>query len=201
MSLKPTIAALRALAKALGIRKTASLSARLALRQARGEPFASLPPADGDDERMSREQIGPAIVLFDELRRRLGEEEALRVTRDVVIAATLAFLSETIGPLRRSDLEPLSQPDREAFVRALTGRFFNATVQMDGVSADEVRFTVTACRFPSLCEEAGVPELAPVFCRGDEVYFGETQPDVALDRGRTLAEGGDACVFRLSWTE
>ena len=76
-------------------------------------------------------------------------------------------------------------------------RFFNATIRWEEVTADEVRFTVLRCRFPGLCEAAGVPELAPVFCEGDAVFFGQVEPDVELQRSQTIAGGAESCPFVL----
>ena len=72
------------------------------------------------------------------------------------------------------------------------------------VSRDEVEeaaafFRVTFCRFPRMCAEAGVPELAPVFCAVDAHFFGGVERSIALDRPETLAAGGGSCPFSLRW--
>ena len=118
-----------------------------------------------------------------------------------MLAAGAAFLSQTLGPLRRADLEGLDDAGRRAFASSRGQRFFNATLTWDAIEADHVAFTVTACRFPPLCEAAGVPELAPLFCEVDEAYFGAVEPDVILTRPTTLARGGATCPFTLRWKE
>jgi Amt family ammonium transporter len=49
--------------------------------------------------------------------------------------------------------------------------------------------------------EAGVPELAPVFCKGDARFFGTVEPDVELIRPTMIATGGARCDFTLRFAE
>ena len=148
---------------------------------------------------MSRAQIGPAILLYRELLRIREPDAARALTEEVVVAGAVAFLREQIGSLRRADLEGMDPEAQKEFARSRGERFFNATVTWDTVGSDEVRFTVTACRFPPLCAAAGVPELAPVFCAGDAHFFGTVEPDVLLERPQMIAEGAETCRFRLYW--
>lgn len=189
------------LLRELGILTALRVGRAIRSRQRRGEPFADLAPPDGEHERLSREQIGPAILLYTELRQRIGQEEALRITEEIVIEAACVFLRESIGPLRRADLEQLDEAGQETFVKERGERFFNATVDWQEIGGERVRFTVTHCRFPPLCAATGVPELAPVFCKGDARFFGSIEPDVTLLRPHTIAEGASTCPFTLQWAE
>lgn len=198
----PDWAALRALARRLGWRRALALGVRLTLGQARGRPFRALPRATNDDERKSRAQIGPAILLYRALQADgMPRLKALELCREVVLAAGVAFLARTVGPLRQAELAALDDAGRRAFAEARGRRFFNATVRWDRVTPQEVRFTVTSCRFPALCEAASAPELAPLFCEADEAYFGQVERRVQLTRPHTLAEGGPDCPFMLRWEE
>lgn len=188
------------LLRELGVWGALLVGRRIRRRQRAGEPFQLLAPPATEEERLSRDQIGPAILLYRELRERIGREEALRITEVVVVEAALIFLRETIGPLRRAELEALDEESKQAFVKERGRRFFNATVQWDEVSGERVRFTVKHCKFPPLCVAAGVPELAPLFCRADARYFGSVEPDVTLTRNQTIAEGAPTCPFLLEWS-
>lgn len=187
------------LVRELGVLGALRIGRRIRRRQTAGEPFDALPPADGDDERLSREQIGPAILLYQEVRAEHGEARALRVTEEVVNEAAVLFLRAQIGTLRRADLAKLNDEGRRKFVEERGSKFFNATVTWDEISGDAVRFTVTHCRFPPLCAAVGVPELAPVFCKGDATFFGTVEPDVELIRPHTIAGGAATCSFHLRW--
>ncbi|MBI2895507.1 MAG: L-2-amino-thiazoline-4-carboxylic acid hydrolase [Deltaproteobacteria bacterium] len=170
--------------------------ARLALASSDG-PFAHLPAPTDERESLSRKQAGPAIQLYQILRERHPADDPLEIVREVMIAGALIFLDHCLGSLTPSLFGELPIEERERLVERLASRFFNATVRLDEVGADRVRLTVTACRFASLAREAAVPELAPLFCAGDEAYFGRVQPDVELSRPHTIAEGAQSCPFEL----
>lgn len=189
------------LLRELGIFRSLRLGGRIRKRKDAGEPFAALEPPASEDERLSREQVGPAILLYQELQRFVDQREAYRITETVVVAGAVLFLGQTIGPLRRAELDAMDQAARDEFVKDRGGRFFNATVRWDQISGKEVAFTVLHCKFPPLCAAAGVPELAPVFCKGDEKFFGTVEPDVRLVRLQTIAGGAENCPFRLQWTD
>lgn len=198
---RPTRAAFGVLWRRLGFFRALSVGLAIDRQRAGGRPFGHLPPPVDDKERQSRDQIGPAIVLFALLVERYGDTKALSVTAEVVEAAALAFLGETVGPLRRAQLAAMDAEARDRFVRERMSRFPNAEVRFEHIGADEVRFTVTACRFVNLCHAAGCPELAPLFCAGDARFFGEVEPDVVLIRETTLAVGGDRCPFVLRYAD
>lgn len=195
------LAAVPALVRAVGVLEAVRLGWALERAQRRGEPFAALPPATTDKERESRAQAGPAILLYRALAARLGKAEALAIVEQVTIAGAVAFLRQSVGQLERARLEAMDEPKRKAWVAQRGERFPNASMRVDEASDERVVFTVTACRFPPLCAAAGVPELAPVFCAGDERFFGDVQRDVVLDRPQTIAAGDPQCVFRLSWRD
>lgn len=197
----PTRAAFGVLRRRFGWWRALALGLAIERRRSAGRPFGHLPPPRDDKDARSRAQIGPAIVLFGVLVERYDDSTAIAATAAVVEAAALAFLGQTVGPLRRETLASMSPEERDRFVRERMARFPNADVRFDHIGADEVRFTVTACRFVALCHAAGCPELAPLFCAGDARFFGEVEPDVVLIRETTLAVGGDRCPFVLRYAE
>jgi len=194
-------AAFGVLVDELGLFRALKIGGRLQRQRFAGEPFDDLPPPEDEDERLSREQIAPAIVLYRQLRRDVSQNRAYEITERVVVEASVHFLARTIGRLPREKLIEMGEDEREEFVRARGSDFFNATIEWDRISRDAVEFTVTHCAFPELCEEAGVPELAPVFCEGDREFFGGVESDVELERPHTIAQGGPDCPFRISLRE
>lgn len=191
----------RFLVRSIGAGQAAAVIAEVSRDQLRGEPFAHLPPPADRDEAGSRRQVGPAILIYRALERRLGSEHALELTREIVVAASVGFLGRVVGAIDRDRVMAMSPGDSEAWLRGLGARFPNAEMRWDEVSDQRVVMTVTHCRFPELCREAGAPELAPLMCRGDEVFFGGTLGEVELIRPPTLAEGGDCCSFELRWKQ
>jgi hypothetical protein len=191
-------AAFKILIEELGLVDALRVGGRTQRRVFAGEPFDQLDPPETEGERQSREQIGPAIVLYKELLRDRDRQRALEVAERVIIEASIIFLGKTIGRLRRSELLDLGDRQREEFVRRKGDKFFNATLEWEQIEVDTVEFTVTHCEFPPLCEKTGVPELAPLFCKGDAQFFGDVEEDVDLDRPHTIAEGAETCPFRIT---
>jgi len=189
------------LLRELGVLTSLRVGRRIRRFERAGEPFCHLGEPDGEDDARSRAQIGPAILLYRVLLDVCDQEVAYRITQEIVIEAAVIFLRETIGSLRRADLDGLDEDAKAAFAQDRGDRFFNASVVWDHLGSDEVRFTVTHCRFPPLCAAAGVPELAPIFCEGDRKFFGTVEPDVLLDRPETIALGGSRCSFRLHYRD
>lgn len=194
-------AAFGVLVDEFGLLQALKVGGRVQRQRFAGAPFDELPPPEDDDERLSREQIAPAIVLYRQLRRDVSEERAYAITERVVVEGAVHFLGRQIGRLPRDELVAMGDAERDNFVRERGENFFNATIEWDRVSRDAVEFTVTHCAFPGLCEDAGVPELAPVFCEGDRKFFGGVESDVQLERPHTIAQGGPDCPFRISLRE
>ncbi len=188
------------LRRRLGWWEALRLGARVRWAVARGEPFEALPPAVDPRERGSRAQLGPAVVLYRLLRER-GEARALALTGEAVEAGALAFLGESIGPVRRDLIAGMDAETRRAWVTKVGEKFPNATLDWDHVGPDEVCFRVTRCRFVELCRVVGEPALARFFCRGDGRFFGEVEADVSLERPHTIADDAPDCPFRIYWTE
>lgn len=181
-------AALAVLVRELGLLRALAVGFEVGARMAAGEPFSRLDPPATPKERASRQQIAPAIVLYRVLRRVRGRD-ALRITREVVLAAGAAFMARTVGLLART-----TSLDEVSLVRT-TSRFPNAKFSGFEVSADRVAFTAHECLFPTLTRETGAPELAPLFCEVDARAFQDL--NVRLDRPRTMAEGANDCHFQL----
>tara|TARA_Y100001934_G_C12131269_1_gene667947 strand:- start:238 stop:897 length:660 start_codon:yes stop_codon:yes gene_type:complete len=192
-------ASISALISQLGLWGTMRIGLMVAVWQAKGEPFSALPKPKDLKEKYSRMQIGPAILAYRALDRLYGKERALEVVEQVILAGGASFLKKSLGPLTQSMLKELSPPEREEFVQLRSQRFFNMTMEWNKIDVSEVKFTVSHCHFPHLSEAAGCPELAPMFCKTDEVYFGNLEKTVNLDRPHTLATGGPNCPFTLKW--
>ena len=199
VELRSALITLRHLRRALGVPAAAAVIAEVGKDQLLGRPFSLLPRARDRREALSRRQAGPAILLYRALLRRLGKERALELTRDIVVASTLLFLDFAIGRLDRDELMSRSPAEREQYVRTIGDRFFNSTILWDEISDRRVHLTVTHCLFPGLCNAVGAPEVAPLLCAGDAVYFGDVLGNVAFTRPHTMAEGADDCPFDLKW--
>ncbi len=184
-----------------------ALTRRLGYRRALAASMATLPVVLGKDpfsvlgkaatarEKASRKQIAPAIALYGYLKNRVGQQDALDCMKDVIVSATLAFLSYTIGEIPVQRYLSSDESGRRDMLERIADRFFNADSQIVGVSDREFSMHVSRCDFPRLCRSVGMEELAPLFCVGDMAYFNRTESVVRLQRETTIAEGGDCCPF------
>ena len=207
-----TRTAARTIISELGLGRGLLTLAEVGWRQSRGEPFRAYhltnaqgvghPGANPDElttrERQSRAQLGPAVVLYRALRKRLDEARALDVTGRVITASGRVFLSQVLATLDLSQVRALSHAERDTYLRSLLAPIPNATFELSFDEQDRVHFTVNGCRFVTLCHELGHPELAPLFCAVDDHYFRFDLPQVQLERATTIAHGGAQCPFILS---
>lgn len=198
LALKTQVRGLRILRRHLGWAGILRLAGDLAREP---KPFAALQPPASAKEALSRAQIGPAIQLYRTLRRRLPEGRALSVAQDVIVAGTVLFLDRVLPKLQRSEYQAMDSARRQRYLEQATAPFFNAELRFAEVGEDRFRMMVHACHFPELCRAAGVPELAPLFCQGDRVYFADPARPAALERPQTLAEHGRPCDFIFTWKE
>jgi hypothetical protein len=191
--------AFKTMGREIGWWKAIRLGLALRKKVKAGAPFQSLPPAKDEAEQLSRNQIGPALVLYQEAQRFFTQKEAYDLTAAVASTAAIVFLGQMIGPLTQKELSSLNDSERRAFVEERGKKFFNATMRWDKVETTDVHFTVTRCTFPTLCEAVGLAELAPIFCKGDAIFFGQVEKNVELNRPKTIAGGDSECIFQLRW--
>lgn len=168
---------------------------RIALEQARGEPFRALGPSAGRREELTRRQLGPAALLLRALRRHVSIGEAERLTRAAIEMGGMAFLGSLLG-----DLDPATVGDIATEVRARLGRFFNAEGDV-AIGEAEASFTVRRCLFVELAPRIGAAALMPAFCEVDRTFFDSGLTPLRLSRTGTLAGGGGRCDFHFRWAE
>lgn len=204
----PRWPALRVLIRNLGLWRALGVGVRIERRAARGEPWLALGEPRGVKEALSRAQIGPAILMFEELTKLMGDEvRAYEIAQAAVEASGVVFMRKNLGRLDRERLRAMTEAQREAFVSERSAKFFNADMRWDRIDAEEVRFTVTACEFVRLCAAVGQAGLASMFCAVDAAYFGGDKGGqggivgVKLTRPHTLAGGGADCPFSLRWQD
>ncbi len=195
--IKSSISALWLLLKSLGVFKTVRVLFFMAAKGLKGMPWKVLPPPEDKKEKLSREQAGPAVLLYRGLISCLPEEEAFALTAKIILESSVIFL-ETIIPLLTPDsISSMSKDEGLGYITNIADKFFNA--DMGRIDHDETSFSyqVTRCRFPELMEKVGHKELAPLFCQGDLLFFNEKQPHVTLARTVTLAKEGKPCDFHF----
>lgn len=198
LQLQTSLLGVKSLIRHVGLARALRIGAELSFQQATGAPFKSLPPPESKREKLSRSQIAPAILLYRSLRKFYSQNESLSICREIIVEGTLLFLSKAIGPIKQDAIKEMNENERAGWITHIANQFFNASIQWHDISEDLISFTVTRCRFPELCAEVGVPELAPLFCEGDQHFFNQPEHFVQLQRPHTIAEGARNCPFTLS---
>jgi len=143
------------------------------------------------------------VLLLDELFREDGTlepQEATRVLALVVGESGARFIRYATGDPSPETWAVTPEVERQALAQRSLDHFGNIEFQILEHPVASFAFDVTRCHFVSLCGELGKPHLTPLFCQADEVLFGDPRLEVNLHREQTLAEGHEACTFRLRWS-
>ncbi|GEM_PF-2536946 len=147
----------------------------------------------------SIDQAAPAILLYRVLVDRVGRDNALRICGRVIATGALRFLGRQLHDLEPTDFAELDPAAREAAAQTWLERFFTSTANLERSAGDEVVFRVTDCSLHRYAHAAGHPELAPLFCVADGLFFDSRKPAIAMQRPTTLARGDDHCLFKLQF--
>ena len=190
----------RVLSRHLGWLQAMGLGIEMKRMLASGEPWSGMDAPADPREQWSREQIGPAIVLYQLLAAR-HLEDPLNVTREVVTEGAVPWMQWAVGTIDPERYRSMSETTRTTWFKEKTKTFVNMTIGTQKTRDDGASFVVNSCSFPTLCERAGVPELAPIFCAVDAHYFGSVQKGIILNRPSTLADSGEHCSFSFTWDE
>lgn len=191
----------RYLIKEIGLLKTFQVLGDIGKSKALGEPFSGLgPPVDEQDD-LSRQQLGSAVLLYRALKRNLDQPEALRLTGTIVEEASVDFLKLNVPIINPKRLLRSSEKKKQKFMKTLGDKFFNADATITIKEGKSVYFSVSRCRFVELLKRVGEPEMAVLFCKGDFRFFNENQPHIRLERPQELSTGGTYCDFQFHFKE
>jgi len=196
--------AARVLHRELGAWRTARVLAGVLRRTLLRDPFRRLgrvAPGDGG-EWASRRQLGQVLAVEGALREGLGLSAArvLELVGQVVGQSGARFVAVNVGSLTRPRWEAMSGTERRGYVEGVIASFPNAIGEVVDDPRVAVAFDISACRIAELCREIGRPELGPLFCAADRVYYDDPQVPIELERAGTIAEGHDRCPFRLRFS-
>jgi hypothetical protein len=160
-------------------------------------PYDDLPEAENEPERASREQLAPAISLYQELKRRELGDSALEITREVVLRAGMLFKERQLQKSEVEDIFAVDESKRQTAREELHKCYPNAELEWDYVGGDKARFTMTSCRIRKLCCQCNVPELTTIFCELDRMFLEEDNPRIMVEQSRRIADGANNCPFEI----
>ena len=162
--------------------------------------FATLPGfRKSVPEDFSGKWAEPAIVtawMYNRLKNKIGREKAFELLRAAFLPAALAVFGANFKIVE-------SPRTFENMIRfheiALQGLFSNANEEVVDQTSSRFEYRCLSCGYVDLFKCLGVPELGPMFCSVDNVFYNSYAPNkVTFSRGgpgRTLAEGAPYCSF------
>ena len=169
----------------------------------------------GDDHKVKDQDSAQQPMPEDDLNARIGvltrREVEARILIPVIKAMgdafgrdeVLAVVQKTIVKIAREQGAALSQQmggrSLKHFVDSLAYWTRDNALEIDVIEeSDEVlSFNVTRCRYAELYESLGIREIGTTFsCARDFALIEGFNPDIALERTRTIMQGADYCDFR-----
>lgn len=188
--------ALAILCRRHGVALGLAIAAEVTWRQWFSNPFQSLTSSSLTmQERCSRRQLAPALILYDVLTERgLTQEEAVHEVRLLVNEVATAFLKFSVPMVPKQAFMPEDENERLRLFKNTCARFFNAHGDVS-LNGSHLSFQVDRCWFAEYCRQLGYQHLATVFCGADAQYFKRQQPNMIFARTTTLADGDDRCDF------
>ena len=100
------------LRKEVGLVQAISIAWELQCHLRRGEPWQSLFPVIDSREQASRDQAGPAILLYTILRSRIGKDRALEITKTIIQIGALHFLKKIVPTFNKKSYQSLSADEQ-----------------------------------------------------------------------------------------
>ena len=142
---------------------------------------------------LTRREVEARILIpvINALGDTFGRDEVLAVVRDTIVGIAReqgAALSRQMGG------NSLKQ-----FVDSLAYWTRDRALEIDVIaeSDDELSFNVTRCRYAELYESLGAREMGTIFsCTRDFALIEGFNPEISLQRTRTIMEGAAYCDFR-----
>lgn len=145
-------------------------------------------------------QLLPTIAFYEAAIQATASREAALAFMDEWAFVKMRRMLPFLQALMKTGLYRLMP----ALCAWMLPRMFGANAGFDYRPApDAPKFSVdmTRCPYVALCGKYGVPELTGLFCRSDDLIYGNLHPRLLWARTETLGAGGSRCDFRLHLKE
>jgi len=140
-----------------------------------------------------REAQAPLVsALIEAFGDAFGKEEAEAVAREVIREDAIASGRELAARYGGSSLDILRKVVEEVWAE-------DGTMEVRDVRLTErtLEFDVTRCGYAEMYKKLGLQELGSLLsCSRDFPFQDGFNPDIRLERSRTVMEGADCCDFR-----
>lgn len=187
-----------------GLVKALEIIGQLKWRLFLKNPFQKINKAAPPNSKalLSQVQMAPLLVMYDLLKEKGYEEDViLRQLQELSNEVATGFLKFNIPVIQQNQYRNLAAAEKSKLLTKLTERFFNATADSELSPDDNFTFTVKHCYFAQYSKELNRPQLGPLFCQADKLFFEEYQKDIKFIRTVTLASDNKSCDFAFEWKD
>jgi hypothetical protein len=143
--------------------------------------------------------ILPGLALYQVLLTETDDRAAVLAEIEELFTATFGRFSRVMSLLN-------TLPDAFTLFRWITRRtlqlgFPPAGWAIEAVQDDEhcIAFDYTRCFYLDVLTAYGAQELAPLYCKMDDMLYESLPAAIVWHRSGTLAQGHDRCDFRWCW--
>lgn len=142
--------------------------------------------------------ILPSIAIYKVLKAQLGQSGALSLFREIYFVAAYQAAA-SIG--KKAEDVAYRQQFLQMMVENKEGTRAGFEYRTVEKTACAVEFHVLQCPYAAYCSLYECPELTPVFCECDDVFYGNIHPKIHWERTKTIGRGHGLCNFRFRLSE
>lgn len=148
-------------------------------------------------ERLQVERfVLPTCAIYFELADAFGRGEAFRMVDD--------YMAEYSANAAKAFRVIVALPGGRGFFMRVFGKVVALAFgerqgyvnEMHECTAERIAYDVVACPYQRTFAQMGAPELCQLFCRNDEVCYGDLD-GIRFVRTGTLAKGASCCDFLI----
>ena len=138
--------------------------------------------------------ILPSIAIYKVLKAQLGQSGALSLFREIYFVAAYQAAA-SIG--KKAEDAAYRQQFLQMMVESKEGIRAGFEYRTVEKTASAVEFHVLQCPYVAYCNLYECPELTPVFCECDDMFYGNIHPKIRWERTKTIGRGHELCNFRF----
>jgi len=137
------------------------------------------------------------IVLAKEMERSLGEEKARDILGRHYLEVFTKWAESLVKKYPINSLEDFAKMERCEF-----GNSRSHIIEITEESSNSYRENTTSCIFAKVCRDLDAADLGYVmFCATDFPLAQVFNPNLRLERTKTLMQGDDCCDFHYIWKD
>ena len=147
---------------------------------------------------LSRRRLQAEVIqpIYDEMVKRLGEDEAQSILDTAIRQAAIAEGANLAS----------QAPDGETSMKSFIDCFELWTrggaleVEVHQATDERFEFDVTRCRYSETYQEMGLGHIGQLLsCNRDECFCEGYDPKIILERKQTIMAGDARCTFRYRY--